>query len=155
MKFIIKNRKQRKRMKGSYTVESAILIPLGIGVILCLLSGALFLHDRVAVCSWVHETAQWEGFQKRKESPLDFSTTVLLTMIEGQTDCNGREAMITRIGDGRFLSPLAKVMFFLKAPHMEEQEKVKLIYGEEMVRLRKFLEGVYEGGSDLQERTGT
>ena len=36
----------KRKLRGSYTVEAAILMPLALGVILFVLSGVLFLHDR-------------------------------------------------------------------------------------------------------------
>lgn len=150
-----KNRKRGSWIKGSYTVEAAFLIPLGIGVLLFVISGALFLHDRIAACAWVHETAVWEGFQKTEEEGRELSPGVLVTKTREETEKKGEEITVTCSGEGRLFSSFVKPLFLLGTMRLEEQEQVKQIYGEQAVRLRGFLEGVYTGGSDLQERTGS
>ncbi|MCI8465420.1 MAG: hypothetical protein HFI63_06140 [Lachnospiraceae bacterium] len=146
---------EKKGLRGSYTVEAAFLIPLGIGVILFLISTALFLHDTVTACAWVHETAQWEGFQKREEESRDFSSIFLLAKVEEEVDRHGRELFISSEGEGWLFSSMLEGMFHVRKPRIEKKERVKRIFGEEAVRLRGFTEGVYTGGSDLQKGEGT
>ncbi len=136
--------KRRKGLRGSYTVEAAVLIPLGFGLVLFLISCALFLHDRTAACAWVHETAVWEGFQKREEGSGDFSAAVLVTETRELTSQRGKEVTVICEGNERFMPSFVRGLFALEAPYVEESEHVRRVYGEEEVRLRGLLEGVYE-----------
>ena len=54
------------KLRGSYTVEAAILMPLALGVILFVLSGVLFLHDRVWLECWYMERQSNRHFGKNK-----------------------------------------------------------------------------------------
>ena len=56
----------KRKLRGSYTVEAAILMPLALGVILFVLSGVLFLHDRVWLECWVYGTAEQQAFRKEQ-----------------------------------------------------------------------------------------
>ena len=136
--------KKRKCLRGSYTVEAAVLIPIGFGLVLFLISCALFLHDRVAACAWVHEAAVWEGFQKREEGSRDFSAALLVTEAGELTAWKGKEVTVTCQGEDRFMPSFVRSLFRLEAPRVEESENVRRVYGEEEVRRRGFLEGVYE-----------
>ena len=85
-------RVRKKSFRGSCTVEAAILLPLAFGVVLFLISCALFLHDRVSACAWVHETAVWEGFQKREEGTRweDMHFSVQETVAAAHEELDGR-----------------------------------------------------------------
>ncbi len=141
-------------IRGEYTVEAAILLPLGIALILFLISAALILHDRVAVCAWTHEAAQWEGFQKKKGDHKNLSEMVILSQMKERIVSDGGKVTVECEGEGQFLSKIVRTLFMLETPRLEGREYVNKIYGEQMVRLRGFSEGVYEGGSDLQEGAG-
>lgn len=146
--------RQKRSLKGSYTVEAAFLIPLGIGVILFLIFSALILHDRVAACAWTHEAAVWEGFQKENGNQ-DFSAEVLVTKTKEQVTQDESTIMVSCIGAGQALPVFVRNLFRLGKVEVEKFEQVKQIYGEQMVRLRGFVEGVYTNGSNVQEGTGT
>ncbi len=137
-------RVRKKSFRGSCTVEAAILLPLAFGVVLFLISCALFLHDRVSACAWVHETAVWEGFQKREEGSRDFSVEVLVTDAEELVAQRGKEVTVTCQGNERFLPSFVRVLFALGTLHVEESEHMRRVYGEAEIRQRGLLEGVYE-----------
>ena len=84
-------RMKGKTLRGSYTIEAAVLVPLALGLVLFVISCSLFLHDRVSACAWVHEAAVWEGFQKREEGSRNFSAKVLVTEVEEAMTRRGKE----------------------------------------------------------------
>ncbi|MCI8504715.1 MAG: hypothetical protein HFI67_00810 [Lachnospiraceae bacterium] len=134
----------KKGLKGSYTVEAAFLIPMAFGLVLFLISCAWFLHDRVSACAWVHETAVWEGFQKRGEGSRESPVKVLITKAEELVEQRGKEVTVVCQGNEWFLPSFVKNLFVLGRFHVEESEHIRRVYGEEAVRLRGFLEGAYE-----------
>ncbi len=136
--------KKRKSFRGSYTVEAAILIPLGFGLVLFLISCALFLRDQVSACAWVHETVVWEGFQKREAGSGESSVQALVTEAEELVTKAGKEVTVTCRGTERFQPLFVKQLFALETMHVEETEHMRQVYGEAVVRQKGFLEGVYE-----------
>ena len=136
--------KRKKSLRGSYTVEAAFLIPMAFGLVLFLVSCAWVLHDRVSACAWVHETAAWEGFQKREEESRESSVKLLITKAEELVEQRGKEVVAVCRGNEWFLPSFVKSLFVLETFHVEESEHIRRGYGEEAVRLRGFLEGVYE-----------
>lgn len=147
-------RMKGKTLRGSYTIEAAVLVPLALGLVLFVISCSLFLHDRVSACAWVHEAAVWEGFQKREEGSRNFSAKVLVTEVEEAMTRRGKEITVACQGNEWFLPSFVRDLFTLETFYVEETEHVRSVYGEEEVRRRGFLEGVYADGSDLQEREG-
>lgn len=146
--------RENRWVKGGYTVEAAVLLPLGIALVLFLVSAALILHDRVAVCAWIHEAAQWEGFQKKEGNHKSLSEVVILSQMKEKIVSDGEMVTVKCEGEGQFLSGIVRVLFLLEAPRLEGREYVKRIYGEQVVRSQGVSEGVYEGGSDLQKGAG-
>ena len=122
----------KRKLRGSYTVEAAILIPLALGVILFVLSGVLFLHDRVWLECWVYGTAEQQAF--RKEQREEENIAGLIMDSTGSVDVRGRSVQVNGAGTGRFLAALPRTLFFLKEPRMEVSVQVKRLYGEQVVR---------------------
>lgn len=125
----------KRKLRGSYTVEAAILIPLALGVILFVLSGVLFLHDRVWLECWVYGTAEQQAF--RKEQREEENIAGLIMDSTGSVDVRGRSVQVNGAGTGRFLAALPRTLFFLKEPRMEVSVQVKRLYGEQVVRARR------------------
>lgn len=123
------------KLRGSYTVEAAILMPLALGVILFVLSGVLFLHDRVWLECWVYGTAEQQAF--RKEQREEENIAGLIMDSTGSVDVRGRSVQVNGAGTGRFLAALPRTLFFLKEPRMEVSVQVKRLYGEQVVRARR------------------
>ena len=146
---------RRFRLRGSYTAEAAFLLPMGIGLILFVVSCALLLHDRVMVCAWVHETAQREAFQKlQADDEEESDLRLLLTQEEKQVCRNLHKIIVTCEGQSRFLSSMVPDLFRLLSAHGKEKEEVEMIYGEQYVRLRGFKNGVYTKERVIQEGEG-
>lgn len=122
----------KRKLRGSYTVEAAILMPLALGVILFVLSGVLFLHDRVWLECWVYGTAEQQAF--RKEQREEENIAGLIMDSTGSVDVRGRSVQVNGAGTGRFLAALPRTLFFLKEPRMEVSVQVKRLYGEQVVR---------------------
>ena len=125
----------KRKLRGSYTVEAAILMPLALGVILFVLSGVLFLHDRVWLECWVYGTAEQQAF--RKEQREEGNIAGLIMDSTGSVDVRGRSVQVNGAGTGRFLAALPRTLFFLKEPRMEVSVQVKRLYGEQVVRARR------------------
>ena len=125
----------KRKLRGSYTVEAAILMPLALGVILFVLSGVLFLHDRVWLECWVYGTAEQQAF--RKEQRKEENIAGLIMDSTGSVDVRGRSVQVNGAGTGRFLAALPRTLFFLKEPRMEVSVQVKRLYGEQVVRARR------------------
>ena len=125
----------KRKLRGSYTVEAAILMPLALGVILFVLSGVLFLHDRVWLECWVYGTAEQQAF--RKEQRKEENIVGLIMDSTGSVDVRGRSVQVNGVGTGRFLAALPRTLFFLKEPRMEVSVQVKRLYGEQVVRARR------------------
>lgn len=125
----------KRKLRGSYTVEAAILMPLALGVILFVLSGVLFLHDRVWLECWVYGTAEQQAF--RKEQREEENIAGLIMDSTGSVDVRGRSVQVNGAGTGRFLAALPRTLFFLKEPRMEVSVQVKRLYGEQVVRARR------------------
>lgn len=125
----------KRKLRGSYTVEAAILMPLALGVILFVLSGVLFLHDRVWLECWVYGTAEQQAF--RKEQREEENIAGLIMDSTGSVDVRGRSVQVNGAGTGRFLAALSRTLFFLKEPRMEVSVQVKRLYGEQVVRARR------------------
>ena len=125
----------KRKLRGSYTVEAAILMPLALGVILFVLSGVLFLHDRVWLECWVYGTAEQQAF--RKEQRKEENIAGLIMDSTGSVDVRGRSVQVNGVGTGRFLAALPRTLFFLKEPRMEVSVQVKRLYGEQVVRARR------------------
>lgn len=125
----------KRKLRGSYTVEAAILMPLALGVILFVLSGVLFLHDRVWLECWVYGTAEQQAF--RKEQREEENIAGLIMDSTGSVDVRGRNVQVKGAGTGRFLAALPRTLFFLKEPRMEVSVQVKRLYGEQVVRARR------------------
>ena len=125
----------KRKLRGSYTVEAAILMPLALGVILFVLSGVLFLHDRVWLECWVYGTAEQQAF--RKEQREEGNIAGLIMDSTGSVDVRGRSVQVNGAGTGRFLAELPRTLFFLKEPRMEVSVQVKRLYGEQVVRARR------------------
>ena len=125
----------QRKLRGSYTVEAAILMPLALGVILFVLSGVLFLHDRVWLECWVYGTAEQQAF--RKEQREEENIAGLIMDSTGSVDVRGRSVQVNGVGTGRFLAALPRTLFFLKKPRMEVSVQVKRLYGEQVVRARR------------------
>lgn len=125
----------KRKLRGSYTVEAAILMPLALGVILFVLSGVLFLHDRVWLECWVYGTAEQQAF--RKEQREEENIAGLIMDSTGSVDVRGRSVQVNGVGTGRFLAALPRTLFFLKEPRMEVSVQVKRLYGELVVRARR------------------
>ncbi len=140
----------KKQLKGSHTAEAAVLLPLGIGLILFLVSCSLILHDRVVLSTWIAEAAQQAAFQKesRKERNTEKAVTEeqeaerimvagLVSRMTGSVERTGKTVKIVCSGRGGFASPFVKAIFFLKEPELEGQKQVQLLYGEDIVRKRR------------------
>ena len=125
----------KRKLRGSYTVEAAILMPLALGVILFVLSGVLFLHDRVWLECWVYGTAEQQAF--RKEQREEGNIAGLIMDSTGSVDVRGRSVQVNGAGTGRFLAALPRTLFFLKEPRMKVSVQVKRLYGEQVVRARR------------------
>ena len=125
----------KRKLRGSYTVEAAILMPLALGVILFVLSGVLFLHDREWLECWVYGTAEQQAF--RKEQREEENIAGLIMDSTGSVDVRGRSVQVNGVGTGRFLAALPRTLFFLKEPRMEVSVQVKRLYGELVVRARR------------------
>ena len=125
----------KRKLRGSYAVEAAILMPLALGVILFVLSGVLFLHDRVWLECWVYGTAEQQAF--RKEQREEENIAGLIMDSTGSVDVRGRSVQVNGAGTGRFLAALPRTLFFLKEPRMEVSVQVKRLYGEQVVRARR------------------
>ena len=142
----------KRRLRGSHTVEAAILLPLGIGVVLFLVSFSLILHDRVVLCAWISETAQQAVFQKESGNggrteqigggqtqggSGQTAVPALVSRLAGTVEKTGKTVAISCRGSGSFVSPFVKIVFFLREPRLEGQKQVQLLYGEEIVRKRR------------------
>ena len=125
----------KRKLRGSYTVEAAIIMPLALGVILFVLSGVLFLHDRVWLECWVYGTAEQQAF--RKEQREEENIAGLIMDSTGSVDVRGRSVQVNGVGTGRFLAALPRTLFFMKEPRMEVSVQVKRLYGEQVVRARR------------------
>ena len=125
----------KRKLRGSYTVEAAIIMPLALGVILFVLSGVLFLHDRVWLECWVYGPAEQQAF--RKEQREEENIAGLIMDSTGSVDVRGRSVQVNGVGTGRFLAALPRTLFFLKEPRMEVSVQVKRLYGEQVVRARR------------------
>lgn len=126
-----------KKLQGSYTVEAAFLVPVGFVLILLIVSYSLIYYDRAALCAVLHETAQKEGFQKWKgEEMADEKITVPTAASKSSIELIRTNRMLVAEGRGKshFLSSMIRPFFFLKEPELENQERVILVYGEEVVR---------------------
>lgn len=110
-------------------------MPLALGVILFVLSGVLFLHDRVWLECWVYGTAEQQAF--RKEQREEENIAGLIMDSTGSVDVRGRSVQVNGAGTGRFLAALPRTLFFLKEPRMEVSVQVKRLYGEQVVRARR------------------
>ena len=148
----MKKWRRRFNLRGSYTAEAVFLLPMGIGLILFVVSCALLLHDRVMVCAWVHETAQREAFQKlQADDEEESDLRLLLTQEEKQVSRSLHKIVVTCDGKSRFLSSMVPDLFRLSSTHGKEQEEVERIYGEQFVRLRGFENGIYTEERVIQE----
>lgn len=137
-----------KKFRGGYTVEAAVLIPIGFALMLLFISYSLIHYDEAALCAEIHEISQKEGFQKSGSGERTEGEWILpaaLSQISMQIERSEIEITVSGSGNSKFLSPLIRAFFLLEEPHLENQEHVDLIYGEQIIRERELLMGEKSG----------
>lgn len=122
----------RGRLKGSQTLEAAIVIPVVFFTIISLMYFVFYLHDRVVLEGCAYHSAMVSVFENKsihsvaKEKSADLNT---LTIIPTSTWTEGtRKKSVKYLG--KYVAPFAAVEIFMKNEKISESayayEKIKI-----------------------------
>lgn len=122
----------RGRLKGSQTLEAAIVIPILLFTIISLMYFVFYLHDRVVLEGCAYHSAMESVFENKsvhsvaKEKLADLNT---LTIIPTSTWTEGtRKKTVKYLG--KYVAPFAAVEMFMENERISESayayEKIKI-----------------------------
>ena len=127
----------RKKKRGSLTVEASIVFPIAVMLLCLILWASMLLHDRVSAAAWVCDQTQRADFQK--ESGAGQEEPRLLILSE-RTETERGENRVTVACEGRerLLSAFGGALFSLEGREYAETQEAELLFGENVVRKRRF-----------------